>query len=304
MEKRNRERAALRTFFSEQWNYLLGLIQDRSECSDEAPIDKQQLTDAVEQIVDKIDSRFRGVGSYQNQLRCAVHELLLYIEKLTDELPEAITLDRNSYIHEPLVNAIFASNDELKMLLNQSEELQNFAIGPKAEDEQAVYALLFAVREEKSIFGTEHVGDNIQRDVQQTAVNFRGQQIITPGRSEEAVRASLKEILFERVISAIRTDMVKLRHSQSPEALQQAALDPANNINNPETYLRLLTDKLAMPKEIIGHQRSTIRVSKMGIKLSAGAKDLSNGFSLNELKIGREQIKVVSIVKVVLTEWS
>lgn len=304
MEKRNKERSALRTFFSEQWNYLLGLIQDRSECSDEAPIDKQQLTDAVEQIVDKIDSRFRGIGSYQNRLRCAVHELLLYIEKICDELPEAITLDRNSYIHEPLVNAIFASNDELKMLLNQSEEIQNFAIGPKPEDERAIYALLFAVREEKSIFGTEHVDDNIQRDVQQTAVNFRGQQIINPGRSEEAVRASLKEILFERVISAIRTDMVKLRHSQSPAALQQAALHPANNINNPETYLRLLTDKLVMPQEIIGHQRSSIRVSKMGIKLSPGAKDLANVFSLNELKIGREQVKVVSIVKIVLTGWS
>lgn len=299
MEKRNRERAVLRTFFSEQWNHLLGLIQDSS--GDKVATDKRQLTDAVEHIVDKIDSRFRGIGSYQNQLRSAAHELLLYIEKISDELPEAITLDRNSYIHEPLVNAIFASSDELELLLNQSYEIQNFAKWPKAEDKRVIYALLFAIREEKSIFGSEQVGDSILRDVQQTAVNFRGHQIIAPGLSEEAVRASLKEILFERVISAIRTDMVKLRHSQSPEALQQAALDPANNINNPETYLRLLTEKLAMPKELIGHQRSTIRVSKMGIKLTTGTKELANEFSLNEVEIGRGQVKAVLIVKIVLT---
>ena len=303
LDKRNREASALRDFFSEQWGYLLNLIEDRQRRSEEELTYNRHLADAVEHIVEKVDARIRGIGSYQNQLRSSAHELLNYIQNIIDELPAAITIDKGSYVREPLINTMFASHNELEGLLNRSDEFLDFTHNHKFDDNRTIYALLFSIREEKAIFGSEITDDLIQRDVQQTAVNFYGHQVVAPALSEQEVRSSLKGILFESVVAHIRSNMVKLRYSQSLEERQQAALNPEQNINNPEVYLRMLVDQLGMPKNIISLQSNTIKVSKMGILLTADSSNSFNELQLHELAIGSDNTQAVALIRLEWDKW-
>ncbi|HEA25528.1 MAG TPA: hypothetical protein ENH92_00240 [Ectothiorhodospiraceae bacterium] len=303
MEKRNKEASALRTFFGEQWNYLLGLIQERQRFDDSTVEQKQQLTEAVEHIVDIVDSRIRGVGRYRNKLRCSVRDLLFYVQNMIDELPEALELDNNSYIDEPLINSIFSSSNELKILLSQSEEICNF-IQPSVLDESShIYALLFSIMEQKTIFGNEIRAELIQRDIPQTAIHFHEHKIVAPTLNEHDLRSSLKRILFESAVASIRSNMVKLRHSQVQDEKQLSTLHPEQNINNPEVYLKLLVEQLSMPASVIALQSNTINVSKMGILLPKESGQSSNKLQLYELAMEGNYSQVVTLIKFKWGEW-
>lgn len=69
MDNRVPEASALRTFFSEQLGYLKYLINLGYGCDDRKDA-QLQLADAVEQIVERVDTRIRGVSSYKNS--CAI----------------------------------------------------------------------------------------------------------------------------------------------------------------------------------------------------------------------------------------
>lgn len=303
MEKRDLKASVLRTFFGEQWEYLLSLVQDWHGGGDLGPDEKIQILDAVEDIVDKVDSRIRGVGSYQNKLRSCAYDLLIDIQTMVGELPEALTLDKDSYINEPLINSIFTNNNELDILLSKNESIYDFSKESMAEGTGQIYALLFSIREESDIFGNEIRAELIQRDVSQTAVNFHSHQIVAPALSEETVRSSLKEILFKSAVASIRSKMVKLRHSQSYDEQQQAALHPEQNINNPEVYLRLLIEQLSVPVNVITLQSNIINVSKMGILLPEGSDRSSNKLQLYELAMEGNYTQVVTLIKFKRDEW-
>jgi len=303
LEKRDLKASALRTFFGEQWEYLLSLVQDWHGGGDLGPDEKSQIIDAVEDIVDKVDSRIRGVGSYQKKLRCSAYDLLIHIQTMVSELPEALILDRDSYINEALINSIFSNSNDLNILLSRNEAIDEFAKVSKAEGTGQIYALLFSIREEADIFGYEMSKNLMQRDVPQTAVNFHSPQIIAPALSEEVVRSSLKEILFKSAVASIRSKMVKLRHNQSHDEQQQAALHPEKNINNPEVYLKLLIEQLSMPVNVITLQSNTINMSKMGILLPESSGQSSNRLHIYELAMGGNYTQVVTIIRFNREEW-
>jgi len=303
LEKRDSGASALREFFNDQWAHIQMLVQDNRQRREAKLTYNRHLSDAVEHIVDKVDNRIRGVGSYQNQLRCVVQDLFAYIQTIVDQLPMAITLDKSSFSGEPVVNTLFASITDLENLLHKSDEIIQFTHRAGWGDNSDLYAILCSIREDKSVFGTEVNDELIQRDVLQTAVNFYGHRIIAPAMSELEVRISLRKILFERAITVIRSHMVNLRHSQSLEEQKQAALNPEHNINNPEVYLRILSEQLAMPNKMIKLQNNRINVSKMGVLLPEDSSVSSNQLTLHELDVGDNLTHVVTLIRFNCDEW-
>ena len=304
MEKRVQEASALREFFHEQWRYLREalLAHNESEVSHQ-----RQISDAIEDIVENMDPRIRGVSNYKKQLRGSAGALIQYVQDIVAGVPSAITISKQSYVREPLINAAFSSNAALKKLVRESDEIKKFAENHMQTSDFGLYvpefyALLWVIREEQQIFGSELNNGVLQRDVPQTVVNFYGHQLVAPSLSEQDVRSSLKKILFDSTIVTLRSNMVKLRHSQSYEDELKAALHPELNINNPEVYLKLLSEQLCTPENIINAKTNMIRINKMGIKRSVDADDLTNEFSLNEVTIGSSHYKSVSLVRIQYSE--
>ena len=222
---------------------------------------------------------------------------------MIDELPEALNIDNNSYIDEPLINSIFSSNNELHILLSRSEEIRNLTKVSRPAENSQIYVLLFSRREQKPVFGSEMKEGLIQRDIPQTAVNFHGHKIVAPALNEHDLRSSLKSILFESAVSSIRSNMVKLRHSQTQDEKQLSALHPEQNINNPEVYLKLLVEQLSMPARVIALQSNTINVSKMGILLPKESTQSLNKLQLYELAMEGNYSQVVTLIKFKWGEW-
>lgn len=65
VENRIPEASALRTFFGEQLGHLKQLLS-LSYGGGKRGSEQAQLSDAIEHIVDNVDSRIRGVSSYKN----------------------------------------------------------------------------------------------------------------------------------------------------------------------------------------------------------------------------------------------
>lgn len=308
MEKRVLEASSLREFIGSQFEHLRQLINESHKRHDEKISQQQQLTDAIEHIVDRVDTRIRGISSYKNQLRSSARELINYIKDMVSGLPVAVPMGKDSYINESIINAVFASNGEIEDLVRQSDEIKQFAREHMQSSDYGLhvpdfYVLMFVIREEHQIFGSEMINGALLKDVSQTAVNFYGHRLVAPALSEMAARSALEKIMFESTIAALHSNMVKMRHSETHDERIVAALNPEKNINNPEVYLKLLTEQLSMPKNIIALQSNMIRVSKMGIKLSADSNDLSNEFNLQEFEIGNANSKVVFLIQLKYSEW-
>ncbi|MCW8826479.1 MAG: hypothetical protein OQK78_08650 [Gammaproteobacteria bacterium] len=303
MEKRVPEASALRTFFHDQWGILQNIISESRSQKIHKRRQQKRLTDAVEHIVDRVDTRIRGVSSYNKKMRSSIHEILRHIQRICMQLPAAISIKRDSYINEPLINTIFSSAQELESLLKNSDEIKACADLQQQDQKDEVYALLLVHKEEKKILGKEMRGDLIQSDVQQTAVNFYGHKIIAPATSEDEARSLLERFIFEGIASSIRSQMIQLRRQQVMQNGDQVALVPEQNMNNPETYLRVLTEQLALPKTIISLQSNQLKISKMGILLAAESSESSNDLALNELAIGRNDSLSVTLIKFRCSDW-
>ncbi|MDH3354947.1 MAG: hypothetical protein OEL79_07010 [Chromatiales bacterium] len=309
MEKRVTEASALRDFFHEQWAHLQKLVHKHHKVSDDELKNQRQLSDAVEHIVDQVDTRIRGVHNYKKELRRSSAELIHCVQSIVAQIPPAVVMDKNGYANSgSLMNAIFASMGEVEQLVKGSDEVIKFSKEHRNSSEFGryspyFYALLFVVREDQQVFGNEIKEDILQKDIAQTAVNFYGHQLVAPSISEQDARLALETILFDSTIVALRSNMVKLRHGHSHQEEIDAALHPEQNINNPEVYLKVLSEQLSMPKSIISVQSNMLRVNKMGIKLSVDSSERSNNFSFNEVGIGRAHSKVISLVKIRYSDW-
>lgn len=307
MDNRVPEASALRTFFSEQLGYLKYLI-NLGNGRDDRKKSQLQLADAVEQIVERVDSRIRGVSSYRKQLRNSARTLLSYVTDMVAELPPAISMDRASYVNVPFINTVFSSKNKISQLMRDSEEVEQFVrthmltsdFGLYAPD---FYALMFLRCDEKQVYGSELRDEVIQRDVLQTAVNFQGHQLVAPAHIETDVRSALSKIIFDTAVASLNSELVKLRRSESQKERLAAALNPKQNINNPEVYLKLLSEKLDNPEKIISIQRHAIKVSKMGILLEEDSEQPANEVSFTELEVGENFKKIIVLLKFERGEW-
>lgn len=68
-------------------------------------------------------------------------------------------------------------------------------------DQEEVTALLLAERLEKTVLGTELVGEVLRRDIAQVAVSFRGHRLLDPTASETETRRQLKRRGFDHLLA-------------------------------------------------------------------------------------------------------
>ncbi|WP_177421151.1 hypothetical protein [endosymbiont of Lamellibrachia barhami] len=275
---------------------LQHLLKERQANRLRERADAERVAKAIESVVEGTNPKLRGVSSYQKQLRNPVHDLLGRIDDLVSALPQAITVSQRSFNENNLINALFSNSEQVQQLFSQNRAVRRYFHAKDNPGRTDAFALFFVACKEKTILGTETRGEMLLRDVQQTAVIFSDHQLLAPEPAEEAVRTTLKWTLLEYVTKYVKEQISHMQHALSEEEKQTAALNPEQNPNNPEVYLKALIDQLRNPDALISMHSTPLRISRMGVKLPLDSTADANQITLFETVIGTGQPKAVVIV--------
>lgn len=112
--------------------------------------DKDLMLRGIERVVDGTDPRLRAVSHYRRKLWDSVEHAIDYVVTFVNTLPPAINADRQGYMTDPRLRALFASPESLREILSFSDGTRNYL--KQAPDPLPVelYAGLGAVRVEKT----------------------------------------------------------------------------------------------------------------------------------------------------------
>ena len=295
VERRTKEAIELRGFFHEQWQHLSELlgVDEKAGLVDEA----------IDEVVDGTDARVRAVYHYKKSLRTGVRKLLNHVDGIIEQLAGTIKLSRKTFVYDSQVSSLLGSMDEVNRLCEESDEVKEYIKSSYTTEQDCFFALLFMNYHEKEIFGDELKGDFIHRDVRQISVFFTGHRLLAPAVSEIEVKTVLKHILLEDVVEYLKLLLSReLQHEK-----EQIDIHSFNNsmetLKNPARYLDELVTILELPIDLISLEDNTIRMNKMGIKVS----DVDNScdeIHLQKFEIGDNQNNLIALVEIAYNDIS
>lgn len=307
-------------------------IMQRFEAKEPGRGDAARVTATLEQVVEGVDPAIRYVSGYKKKLYDVIATSLEFADHAVAEIPGAIDVSRTNFVSDPYVNAFFVNTQDLQAIFSHSSEIREF-MEDCNDKVSGCYALLCMHKTEKTVFGVELEGDMLRHDVRQTAVSFSDHRIYSPARTEAETRDGLRHCLvhglgthvLERImrlkvenhrLQQERHDLnVQLRHLQRPEsgagdaevAPEAAALGQRlrqieqqllnSRMAAPEESLRQLQDVFRHPDDYIRLQKTTLRLSRMCIKVDEHSKEPCNTVNLTEVTIGDDVPRVVTLAK-------
>lgn len=186
--------------------------------------DKDLMLRGIERVVDGTDPRLRAVSHYRRKLWDSVEHAIDYVVTFVNTLPPAINADRQGYMTDPRLRALFASPESLREILSFSDGTRNYL--KQAPDPLPVelYAGLGAVRVEKNVLGIEMDGEILRRDVPQTVVNFRDHQLVFLTDNEQDTRQELMRRAADYLIETALQRLIASRVQKTQLEQQQRKL--------------------------------------------------------------------------------
>ena len=180
------------------------------------------LREAIEQVVDASEPRSRLVGDYAEKLLDAVETAAQHCNKLTRQLPAALTLSARAWAIDPRVNAFFATAADLRATLSQNTAVQEFFQQPGLPEEG--FALMLMVKQETETLGTALAGDLLIREVRRTVVSFSKHHLYFPAASEAGLRRELRQrmLVFLASRARERIDALRVQRDALEEQRRQA----------------------------------------------------------------------------------
>ncbi len=293
-----------------------------------------RVTEALERVVEGTDPAIRYVRGYRKKLQHAITLSLDYTDQLVAEIPGAIEVSRTTFVSDPYVNAFFVNVKDLQTVFSSSSEIREFMEDYCGYEIRHCYALLCMHKTEKTVMGMELEGEMLKRDVHQTAVSFSDHRIYAPAPTEAETREGLKQCLFEglgtHALARIMNLKVASHRLQQERQLLHARLrrlhetsggTPAHPgaardaeaiterlkklegelVNSrlvaPNESLSQVHAVFRHPDDFIRIRRTSLTLSKMGIKIDAHSPQPCNVVQLAEVVIGEELPRIVTLAK-------
>ena len=218
-----------------------------SGSSQPGKFDKELMLAAIERVVDGTDPRLRAVSHYRRTLWNAVECAIDFVVTFVNALPPVIVADRQGYMTDPRLRALFASPESLLEMLSFSDGTRNYlkqASKPLSAD---LYAGLGAVRLEKNVLGIEMDGEILRRDVPQTVVNFCNHRLVSLTDNERDTRRELMKRGFDYLIETALQRLIASRVQKTQLEQQQRKLlqQKADLLTKAQVGLESLTETAA-----------------------------------------------------------
>ena len=273
--------------------------------------DQALVEAAIEAVVDAVDPRIRAERKYRAKLEPGVRRTLEHMRDFAQQLPAPVDLSPAAWRTDPLINALFATPDEVSALLGRSRELYRFFDAPANGGCDAAHALLAMRREERKTLGAAMVDGMLRQDVAQVAVSFAQHRLIAPAADALASRREVGAAIFRRLaalaleriigkerrvkdleerkaILATRLRMLTLRRDGVQRALEDDVSDPAVEIAQLEHALQATVDEFVDAKASLATLEGTIN----GIRRILEAPQKQLGLETIDLRLNRMGIRV------------
>ena len=281
---------------------------------------------ATDHVVDVADPTIRQVGGYRKNLRGAMNAALEYCVELVDGIPGPVRLNRSRYYADPLVKAVFASDNQMMEILNSAVKKRSVQ---EWENSGEGVALLTMEKTERTIYGYEKHDEVILGDVAKRTVNFVDHRIValspvlssTKKKLQNRALEVLATVAMEK-ITATHGKIAKLQerkvHLQSIQRIlrgRNRAFDlfarptyettqkikqleqhlvqvereleiERSRLATPADSLSLLQEIMANPNETLMVDMKSLRVDWMNVLLEGQDEGAGNDISLAEFSVG------------------
>jgi hypothetical protein len=175
--------------------------------------DDPRLMQAIERAISLVEPRLKQAGGYPGRYRAVIGLALRYADQLAATIPGPVDLDREHYVRDPFVHALFASQDEIRRTLSLSLAMREYQQRPDAATDE-IHALMGMRRNEKNCFGMEAEGEVVRREVAQHTVNFSDYTLSCIAADEAGTRALAAWSIFESLIVRIAGHVGNLREEK------------------------------------------------------------------------------------------
>ena len=166
---------------------------------------------ALERIGELVDPLLKAASGFEHKLAAPVHHALGYCEGLVAGLPGPVDIDARAFGADPLVHALFATPDDIRLMLGKSQAVRDYLANPACLASDHFYAMLAARRQEKNRLGMAIQGDMIQNDVPQTVLYFTDHTLVEPSCDLARTRAQLRSRAFDSLLLSFKAHVEALR---------------------------------------------------------------------------------------------
>jgi hypothetical protein len=270
------------------------------------------LAQAIEHVVDKVSSRFKGLSGYQSRLRQPVTRALNHIDAMVDRVPTGFLCSRSTFVNDRRVNAFFVSPKHLSEVFSASKEVrQLFADQPLVDE---CWGLLCMHLERRQHLGMDVIGSALVKDVKLQVVNFTDHQIVSPGISEKDARKALKCCIFNNLLEYAQARIVQARNQQDGLWSQPPcdASTDADGIScdedgqderlhrgpmTLEDHFEHLLHILSNPEEFLRLRKAAIHIDRMGVvRDDDDPRGGSDPLELTEIDVSGKASRVGALV--------
>ena len=173
----------------------------------------------IEELVDLVDPRLRGMPGYRSRLAPALRHAVGVADRLVSGLSDPLWVDRRSWSQQPLLRAYFTSADVMREIFDNSNELRDFLTSAAALGADEVYAAMGMRMTRSTRLQTELQGDVLLRDQQRTVVSFSDHRLGAFATDQESFKRSLRRRLLEEIAMRAMQRIMGLRTQR--EALEE-----------------------------------------------------------------------------------
>ncbi len=166
---------------------------------------------ALARIAELVDPLLRAAPDFDQRLEAPVHHALAYCDQLVASLPGPHAIDARAFASDPLVHALFATADDIRVMLGRSQAVRDFLADPASRDSDSFYALLAARRREKKQIGMALQGETVQTGVPQTVLYFADHTLVEPRCELDDARHALRSAAFDSLLRNFHAHLEGLR---------------------------------------------------------------------------------------------
>lgn len=287
------------------------------------------LHDVIERVVDASEPRIRLVGNYAEKLADAVEIALQYANQILQQLPPAMPLSAQSWSQNPQVNAFFATAGDLRTVLGEASNIQKFFTNQPHEQCFALMLMLkresetfgpvlngdVLVREVRRIqvsFAKHQLlmpaasEPELREELKQRMLIFLAKRASERLQQLRERRSTLEE-LRRQLHAQLRTLRMQAANlhlpGDAPEMLRVVALEQRlcdteselvaarKPLETLDDYLLQIQQVLSNPEQYLEIRPLTVRLNRLGIKLSAESTESGETLNLIEFdSLGKQNI--------------
>ena len=294
-----------------------------------------ELLSTVESVVDGTDSKIRLAPGYKKKLQNVICSALEFSDDLVNQIPQPIEVSSNTFTTDPYVNAYFTNVTDLRSIFHHSSEIQDYMENIRDDEARCCALLCMRRSEKTVIgmelAGDMLKKDVLQVAVSfsdhriyspassETETREGLKCCLFQGMVTNALERIMKLRLdSHRLQSRYQMLHARLRHyrqqlrkvEQDTRAGEKIAhaIDETNlelgkieegmmnaPLLTPQVLLGQVTRVFSNPEDFIRLRKFSLRLSRMGIKISDDSAQPCNNLNLTEVVIGNELPRVVTL---------